>query len=147
MNRKPLAPRQDCFNLLCGDKLGSGIHRDVYECKLRPELVVKVEYEVNYRYFANVMEMKFWDDHQHYKKVADWLAPCEYMSPDGRILLQRKCKPLDDWSQFPDSFPSFLTDIKLSNFGLLDGRVVCMDYAMTISNPSVKMKKVDRFQT
>ena len=138
---------KDCFNLLCGDKLGSGIHRDVYECLLRPELVVKVEYEVNYRYFANVMEMKFWDDHQHYKKVADWLAPCEYMSPDGRILLQRKCKPLDDWSQFPDSFPSFLTDIKLSNFGLLDGRVVCMDYAMTILNPSVKMKKVDRFQT
>jgi len=137
----------NCFNLLCGDKLGSGIHRDVYECLLRPELVVKVEYEVNYRYFANVMEMKFWDDHQHYKKVADWLAPCEYMSPDGRILLQRKCKPLDDWSQFPDSFPSFLTDIKLSNFGLLDGRVVCMDYAMTIPNPSVKMKKVDRFQT
>lgn len=72
--------------MVCGEKLGEGIHRTVYACKIKPELVVKVETD-DMRYFANVLEMRFWNDHEHYSKVADWLAPCEYLSPDGRILM------------------------------------------------------------
>lgn len=133
---------EDAFNLLCGKLLGEGIHRKVYECKLRPELVVKVEYDTDYRYFANVMEMKFWCDHQHYSKVANWLAPCEYMSPDGLILLQRKTTPIPDDSLLPAKLPSFLSDIKKENFGMLNGLLVCMDYAMTLPNPSLRLKPV-----
>ena len=53
---------EDAFNMLCGDLLGEGIHRKVFECKIRPDLVVKVESDTTSRYFANVLEMKFWCD-------------------------------------------------------------------------------------
>ena len=33
----------DAFNLLCGRKIGFGIHRDVFECKVDKSLVVKVD--------------------------------------------------------------------------------------------------------
>lgn len=135
---------QDAFNLLCGELLGQGVYRRVFECRIRKDLVVKVETEVGWhRSFANVAEMRFWNDHEHYKKVADWLAPCEYLSPDGRILLQRKASPIVDRSALPEQVPAFLSDLKPENFGMLDGRLVCLDYAMTIPNPSTRLKKVD----
>lgn len=133
---------EDAFNLLCGEKLGEGIHRTVYECRVRPDLVVKVESD-EHRYFANVFEDKFWVDHQFYEPIAKWLAPCEYLSPDARILLQRRCRPLHDSDVLPDKIPAFLTDVKRSNFGWLDGRLVCMDYAMTIPDPSKRLRKVE----
>jgi len=129
------ATYEDAFNLLCGKLLGEGIHRKIFECRLRDDLVVKVEAETDWRYFANVLEMRFWNDHEHYKKVADWLAPCEYLSPDGRILLQRRASPIIERSVLPEQVPAFLSDLKPENFGMLDGRLVCLDYALTISNP------------
>lgn len=133
---------EDAFNLLCGDKLGQGLHRTVYACKLRPDLVVKVEPDEGYRYFANVLEMKFWNDQEHYEKVARWLAPCTHLSPDGRILLQKRVDPLPKDYQMPTHIPSFLSDLKRENFGILDNMLVCIDYAMTIPNPSIKPKQV-----
>lgn len=133
---------EDAFNLLCGEKIGEGIHRTVFECRLRPDLVVKVETSGEWRYFANVQEMKFWSEHQYYDKVARWLAPCDFLSPDGRILLQRRCDTLRD-VDLPEKLPAFLTDVKRSNFGVLDGRIVCVDYAMTIPSPSLRLKAAD----
>ncbi len=129
----------DCFNMLCGRKLGEGIDREVYECKVRPDLVVKVEHS-DFRRFANVMEARFWADHQHYDKVARWLAPVEFLSPDGRLLLMRKAEQGN--ITFPDQLPAFLTDVKPENFGMLDGRLVCVDYALTIPSPSTRPRKV-----
>ena len=131
---------EDAFNLLCGDKLGEGIHRTVYACRLRPELVVKVESH-DFRYFANVMENKFWGDHEHYAKVAEWLAPCHYLSPDARVLLQARADPVPRDYPMPEQMPAFLSDLKRENFGLIGGRLVCVDYAMTIPSPSVRPKK------
>ena len=134
---------EDAFNLLCWKLLGEGIHRKVFECRIRDDLVVKVEdQEGMSRYFANVLEHKFWSDHQHYKPVASWLAPCEYLSPDGRISLQQRCEPLPSNYKLPDKLPSFLADVKSDNFGLLKGKLVCMDYAMTIPCPNIRLKKV-----
>ncbi len=133
---------EDAFNLLCAEKIGGGIHRTVFACRLRPELVVKVEDEDGFRYFANVHEMKFWNDNQHDEKVAKWLAPCDYLSPDGRILLQRRIAPLREADVLPDKLPAFLADIKRDNFGVLDGRIVCADYAMTIPSTNMRAKKV-----
>jgi len=133
---------RDAFNMLCGKEIGSGIHRTVFECKIRPELVVKVENEC-YREFANVKEMAFWCDQQHYKKVADWLAPCEFLSPDGRILLQKRAEPLGSNEKLPVTVPSWMTDIKRGNFGRIDGKLVCIDYAFTLTNPNIKLKKAN----
>lgn len=132
---------EDAFNLLCGEQLGSGLHRFVYECRLRPELVVKVEREnVDWRFFANVHEMRFWDNNQYYKKVADWLAPCRYMSPDGRILLQDRARPATSFDNLPEKLPGFLTDRKPQNYGYLpNGQFVCIDYTLTIDNPNTRL--------
>jgi hypothetical protein len=140
---KPNEPQihADAFNLLCGDLIGSGIHRMVFECRLRPELVVKVETDVDFRWFANVHEMRFWNDHEYYEPVKSWLAPCEFLSPDGRILLQHRVDPLPTDYHMPEKVPSFLTDLKRANYGLYQGRFVCVDYSGTISNPSVRLKK------
>ncbi len=133
---------RDAFNMLCGKEIGSGIHRTVFECKIRPDLVVKVENEC-YREFANVLEMRFWNDQQHYKKIADWLAPCEFLSPDGRILLQKRADPLSENEKLPFLMPSWMTDIKRDNFGRIDGKLVCIDYAYTLPNPNIKLKKAN----
>jgi hypothetical protein len=131
----------DAFNLLCGDKIGEGIHRTVYECALMPGWVVKVENVFN-RYFANVFESKFWADHEHAVQIAQWLAPCGNMSPDGRLLLQKRVDPVPLNYELPEKMPAFLCDFKPSNYGLLDGRLVCVDYAMIIPNPSLRLAKV-----
>lgn len=136
-----LATFEDAFNLLCGDKLGEGIHRNVFECRLRDDLVVKVEKEDAWRFFANVHEMKFWSDYQDNSAIAKWLAPCDYLSPDGRILLQKRVRMVQPMDAVPDALPQFLTDIKRGNFGWIGEQLVAVDYAITDTNASVRMKK------
>ncbi len=130
---------QDAFNLLCGDKIGEGTTRTVFECKLRPELVVKVE-DGDMRDFANVVEAKFWSEYEGSPAIAKWLAPVEFLSPDGRILLQRRADPVRE-KELPKKIPAFLADTKVGNFGRISGRIVCVDYAITIINPSVRLRK------
>jgi len=136
---------EDAFNMLCGKLIGEGCYRKVYTCKLRPEFVVKVEEEPEngYREFHNVSETKFWDYNKDHKAVAKWLAPIEYSSPDGFIVLQRKVRMVHDKDELPKLLPAFLTDTKIENFGWLDGQLVCIDYALHIHTPSVRMKKAD----
>ncbi len=136
---------RDAFNMMCGDKIGSGVYRDVFQCKLRPDLVVKVERETNYRDFTNVREMRFWCDNQDYAAIAKWLAPCEFLSPDGRILLQKKAAIVSegDLQNLPTQLPAFLTDTKFGNFGWINGKLVCVDYASVISTCSTRLRKAD----
>ena len=135
----------DAFNLLCyGDKIGSGSFRDVWQCRLDSKMVVKVERDdTQWRNFHNIHEAKFWSDNEHYEKVSKWLAPVEYVSPDGFILIQRKVEPIPKDYKLPEKLPAFLTDIKPSNFGLLDGKLVCIDYGLNNSNPSLKLTKAN----
>lgn len=138
---------EDAFNLLCGRLIGRGISRKVFECRLRPEFVVKVEIIENdeARNFANVIEDKFYSDNEHYKPVAKWLAPIEFLSPDGRLMLQRRVQPInpDQIKDLPRLIPSFLTDVKTDNFGWFEGRLVSVDCAFSFSNPSTRLKKAN----
>lgn len=118
---------QDAFNLLCDTKLGHGIHRTTFLCRFDPDLVVKVEHG-EHRNFSNIIEWRIWNDFQHVKSVARWLAPCRYLSPDGRLLVQERAAPLRR-HEIPAKVPSFLNDEKPSNFGMINRRVVCVDYA------------------
>lgn len=136
-----LATFEDAFGLLCGNKLGDGIHRTVFECRLRDDLVVKVEKENVWRFFANVHEMKFWSDHRNNSAIAKWLAPCDYLSPDGRILLQKRVRMVQPMDVVPDTLPQFLTDIKRDNFGWIGDQLVTVDYALTDTNASLRIKK------
>jgi len=144
MDAERLGTYYDAFNsLLTGGWLGAGIHRTVYTCPLRDDLVIKVE-TVNdgaQRNFANVREWEFWNEHQDCEKIARWLAPCIMISYDGRLLAQKRVAPLAYDEKMPDKLPAFLTDLKRSNFGKLNGKLVCTDYGFTIPSPSVRLKK------
>jgi hypothetical protein len=142
LDRFPLY--EDAFNFLCHELIASGAYRTVYTCRFNPDLVIKVERQMEWREFSNVKEMAFWCDNQYYEPVAKWLAPCEYMSPGGWLLAQRRVTPLtpQQIKELPEQLPAFLTDIKHQNFGMLDGRLVCVDYASVLLHPSVKMRKV-----
>ena len=132
---------KETFKLLCGKKLGTGFNRKVYECKLMPEWVVKTE-RLNPNDFSNVREHHFWNEYKNEKHIAKWLAPCGDISPDGKVLLQRRAETLPEDYKFPKNLPEFLTDIKRSNFGLVDGKFVCIDYADTVLTPSIEKQPV-----
>lgn len=136
---------KDAYDLLCGNKLGQGISRMVFECRLIPDCVVKVEIDEDWRDFANVREMRFFNENEYVKSIRDWLAPCRYLSPDGRILIQERVRPAQaKTDRLPKTVPSFLTDLKPENFGYLpNGRFVCCDYAIVINNPSTRLKKAN----
>lgn len=129
---------KDLFNMFCGKLLGEGSHRKVFECLVRPDLVVKVEHS-DFRYFANVFEMQLWSENAENKDVSKWLAPVEFISPDGRILLQKRCDPLPINYKLPARMPEFLCDFKRSNYGIFEGRLVCVDYGITYFKANHKL--------
>lgn len=130
------------FNVLLGDKIGSGQFRDVFECRFRSDMVVKVERDNGaYRTFHNVLEATFWNDCMETEKIKPWLAPVYHLSPDGYLLVQARCEPVRK-EDLPKKLPAFLTDLKPSNFGIFDGRLVCVDYALTIKDIDTKPRKV-----
>jgi hypothetical protein len=115
-----------CHELLVGKLLGEGIARKTYECKLLPDCVVKIE--ENGGSFQNILEWSVWEDVQ-WTDYRGWFAPCQFIAPDGSVLIQKKTGPVPD-SKWPAKVPKFLTDIKKDNFGLYQGKVVCHDYGL-----------------
>ncbi len=130
----------DLLRLVCGEEIGNGIARTVYGCRLREDLVVKIETAGTS--FQNIMEWEFWNTWSYDKDVSRWLAPCEMISPCGAILLQHRTSPIPP-EKFPSKMPKFLTDMKKSNYGLLKGKVVCHDYGMVVNNVTTTQRKAD----
>ena len=131
---------RDLLRLICGEEIGSGIGRTVYECTIRPDLVVKIETPAGS--FQNVLEWEFWRAWEFDKGMKRWLAPCEAISQCGTILLQQRTTPIPQ-ARLPAKMPKFLTDTKISNFGLWKNRVVCHDYGMVVSEASTALRKVE----
>lgn len=103
-----------------GDCIGQGASRWVFE--FNKDLVLKIE---KGDWHANAIEWDTWVAVK-YTKWEKWFAPIEYISPNGRLLFQRRCNKV--YTQ-PKVLPNFLHDVKLSNLGELDGRIVVIDYA------------------
>jgi hypothetical protein len=109
------------FTLICGEKLGEGIARSVYE--YRPDRSKVVKFEMGSYDFQNVAE---WLAYEEATPAArKWLAPCIDISEHGQILIQMRVDPL---LIAPKKVPAFLADIKPDNWGLLDGHPVAIDY-------------------
>lgn len=138
MRRPHGAMAGDVLFSLIGEPLGAGIHRLVFAHRTDPTLVVKVQYGMG---FENVYEARHWDENQYWAPGKQWLCPVTYISPNGLILLMRRATPLRD-GEMPDKVPRFLTDLKASNFGWFEGRVVCTDYSSIITTTDARMKKV-----
>ena len=126
---------EEAFNVLAGDLIGEGLYRQVFACRIDPTLVIKVEQELGRSSprFANTIEWDNWGNYLYEDDVKKWLAPCVMISPNGRVLVQKRVEPIPP-SQLPKKIPRFLTDIKKENFGYYEGRVVCCDYTMLLTN-------------
>lgn len=122
------AIHRDAFRLITEDLLGSGIARNTYSSKAFPNCVVKVEEGVGS--FQNVIEWETWGRVKH-TQHAKWFAPCEWISPNGSVLIMRRTEPAQK-RQYPERMPSFLSDFKRANYGMLDGRLVCHDYGTNL---------------
>ena len=121
---------RDLTNMICDEELGRGIGRVVYACSLDPSIVIKIEQGGGS--FQNVLEWETWQQLAH-TRVARWLAPCVNISPCGIVLLMKRVTPLPHDLKNGTRIPEFLTDRKRSNYGMIDGRVVCCDYGSNLA--------------
>lgn len=121
--------RMSALGVLVGDCLGVGAYRRVYALHHLPGHVLKVEY-ANSCSFANAMEWETWNELRG-TEWESWLAPCLSIDGHGRALVQSRCEPVPDptWAALTE-VPAFFSDVAQRNFGLLDGRVVCLDYSL-----------------
>ena len=123
---------QDFISLFLGRRIGSGISRNVYEHAFDETLVIKVELYA--QSFQNITEWKAWDVVQSDKKLKNWFAPCVAISDCGTVLLQKKAEPIHK-KDYPKQVPKCFGDLKYDNFGMLNGKFVCVDYGnFLISN-------------
>jgi hypothetical protein len=125
-------------HLICGTLIGTGSCRKVYHYKQNMNWVVKVESGA--KDFANCIE---WDTWLHANPaLRTWLAPCIDISPSGAVLIQAKVEPLRA-SELPKRIPALFTDLKISNWGLYEGRPVCLDYGWQRMNSNLDLVKAN----
>jgi hypothetical protein len=118
----------DIVRMLLGKGIGAGIHRTVFEHGQDKTLVVKLENEAGS--FANPQEWEVWERIRE-TSLAKWFAPCVAISGAGAVLFQKRTEPVTLTvlrAELPQ-VPVFFTDLKVSNWGRFDGRIVCHDYA------------------
>lgn len=121
----PRAVQAEVFDALCGDFLGEGSARDVFEFRHDPTKVVKIE--TKSKSFQNVMEWDIWEWVRGHP-LKKWFAPCHFLGGNGIVLIQSRTDPLPAKYRLPKRVPAILGDLKRENFGLLDGRLVAHDY-------------------
>jgi len=123
------------------DRIGRGTAREVFANRLDPDTVWKVE--DTGRSFQNVNEWEYWK-HVELSEMSLWLAPCVAVSATGSILLQKRTYPVPI-GDLPKKVPAVFTDLKTSNWGMYDGRVVCHDYGKLLldANADMKLRKAD----
>lgn len=114
---------------LCTEKyLGSGMSRETYVFGPYPSLVIK--FETGRGCFQNVLEWEVWERVER-TKSAKWFAPCVRISDNGKVLLMKRTDVLG-WKERPAKMPTFFTDLKIENFGTIDGKVVAHDYGVNL---------------
>ena len=125
---------EEAFNLLCGSRIGAGSAREVYECTLLPDCVVKVETLAES--FQNIIEWETWKIVQNTPQ-SRWFARCDYISPCGLLLLMERTRP-PALSEYPRQMPAYFADFKRRNYGMAKTRqkrvevFVCHDYGLNL---------------
>lgn len=112
-------------DFIFGEIIGAGMSRTVYEYKPNKQFVIKVESDG--KNFQNVAEWHVWRSVQE-TPLKKWFAPIEDISLKGTFLIQRRASFLER-KKYPLKIPSFFNDTKYENFGVIDGKLVCIDYA------------------
>lgn len=135
---------QDFFDLFCGNKIGVGISRHVYEHRLDKSCVVKIDVATDM--FQNVIEWSTWDTVKEAKTISAWFAPCVAISPCGTVLLQKRAADvsIDELRKIKRVPEMLRSDLKPANWGRIGERIVCRDYGLyrTIITHGVTTKTV-----
>jgi len=130
------------MDLLCGDFLGHGIHRNVYAARDNDKYVVKVERDISAQNFTNIREYNNWNDYKSWRWFAKYLAPCFLINDSGTILIQQRAE-LRKREEYPIFIPGMFTDVKIDNFGWIGKQFVCIDYSLIPAWNKGKMKRAN----
>ena len=131
--------QSEMFRLICGKELGEGSSRKVFEHAHNRKLVIKTE--SNVKSFCNIVEWETWLFAKQ-TKLKKWFAPCVDISPCGGVLLQKKIVPVDI-SRLPLEVPECFSDLKVENWGLYKGNIVCCDYGQMVLSIPHKLVKAN----
>lgn len=123
----------DMIDMLCGDFIGEGNSRIVFDYPMKKGWVTKIVKDSNCH--DNILEREMYNSVYYRPEVSKWLAPIGWMSANGRVMLQKKVTPITDKNKslIPEHIPAFLSDIKYSNFGFIGKQLVSVDYAFSLS--------------
>lgn len=126
----------DLLRMLCGEHIGSGSYRAVFDCRVIKRSVIKVVWGQNTN--CNMLEWNVWQAVKD-TEWAKWFAPCYYISPGGHYLIQAKTKPIKPGQKLPKQMPGLFTDFHTGNFGYIGKRLVCHDYQFIIRAVDIAM--------
>lgn len=130
-------------NFILGEKLGTGIHRDVYVLKTDESKVVKVARDNYDSRAVNLIEYRLYWEGIFETPLEKWFAKVFSVSECGKYLIQERTEPARK-DELPDKVPSCMTDLKKENFGYnKDKKIVCIDYGClnVFRDISYKLKK------
>lgn len=116
---------------LCGEKIGSGVYRQVYQCKLNRNYVVKIQPAPA---FENQLEYRIWKEIGHIDDYAKYFAEVIWMNNTGTVLIMKKIKVIGHKTpirRLPKRIPHFFYDVHRGNYGQVRGHLVCCDYGTT----------------
>lgn len=119
---------RDFCDFFLGEYLGSGVSRHVFRSKANQKRVIKIAYDSPRE---NIIEDEVWTRIQFVKKYNKWFSPVHSISPSGYVLEMSYARTIPSLN-YPDKIPAFFTDVNRSNFGWLNGHVVCLDYAANL---------------
>lgn len=123
-----------------GEFIAKGVTREVYACKVNPAYVIKIA-KSSEGVAANVLEHSIWAYAEMMpESVSQWFCPCVSISSHGSVLVMRRAEPVSE-EELPQEVPAYFTDLKPDNWGLLEGKPVCVDYANTLIYNGFHAKK------
>lgn len=132
---------RDFRDLIIGERIGTGQDRSVFAMSQTPDKVLKIEHGETL--FQNITEWDNWRAAQYTEALYKWLAPCVAISRHGKVLIQERTTPVIA-KDLPAQVPGWLSDLKAENWGRLpNGRVVCHDYALIVTNWPARLRKAD----
>lgn len=130
LNQNELTCDSQLKQSLCGKHISTGCTRDVYECKLNPNFVIKIQYCYG---FHNAIEFEVWEAIQFADWWAKWFAASIFISKTGRVMVQERVEFNRPAKEYPKRIPRFFTDIKLNNYGFIEDQLKCVDYGNVLS--------------
>ena len=116
--------------MVCGHRIGSGIHRTVYVYAPDTTCVIKVARDED-GCGANILEHKLWNELHEWNEGEKWFAPVIESSRAGKYLIMKRAEMGRD-GDYPKKIPHFFTDLKYDNFGFIGKQLVCIDYSSAV---------------